>query len=77
MLITVFYYSFFYYSFLIRLSIVMDKFVLKFSSCLCCRKTFNFNDLIETASNSLLIGNQTLDICDMVLELFLVKVSCY
>ena len=51
------------------------KKILTYSGCVCCGKTFNLNDLIETSSNSLLIGRQTIDISDLILELFLKKVN--
>lgn len=48
---------------------------LTYLSCLCCEKTFSLEDLIETSSNALVIGNQTIEICDIFLELFIYKVS--
>lgn len=52
-----------------------NKRILTFMNCFCCSKTFNVNDLIELKTNSLVIGSQTVEFSDLLLDVCLFKVS--
>lgn len=51
-----------------------NKNVLTFLKCFCCSKTFKVEDLIEMNTNSLMIGSETMDFHDLILDVCLSKV---
>lgn len=47
---------------------------LVFLKCLGCSKTINIDDLIELTTNSLVIGAQTIEFSELVLDVCLYRV---
>lgn len=45
-----------------------NKRKLVFLNCFSCTKTINIDDLIELTTNSLLIGDRTIDFSDLILD---------
>lgn len=48
---------------------------LCFKKCFCCSKNFNVTQLIELTSNSVIIGDETLDFVDIILDVCLIPVN--
>lgn len=48
--------------------------VLVFNKCFCCSKNFNVSQLIELNSNSVIVGDETIDFYDLILDVCLLLV---
>lgn len=50
---------------------------LVFNKCFCCNKNFNVEQLIELNKNSVVIGDETIGFCDLILDVASISVSCF
>lgn len=48
---------------------------LVFNKCFCCSKNYNVTQLIELNSNSVIVGEETIDFYDLFLDVCLVLVN--
>lgn len=49
--------------------------ILTFLNCYFCSKTLNIEELIEMNTNSLFIGSETVDFCEIILDVCFFKVN--